>query len=101
MGHALEIVRFAPDVRAELLKFCFTDRWNQKRPEAASVSELRRFIEEAILLDLKKAAFGTDDARLLSAVASSSSVNRGLEANVRYDDSRRGGRVRHPRRARR
>jgi len=65
LGHALEIVRFAPDVQANLLRVCFTDRWNQKRPEAASVSELRRFIEEAILLDLKKAAFDTDNATLI------------------------------------
>jgi ParB family chromosome partitioning protein len=52
-------------VQAERLRFCFTYRWNQKRPEAASVSELRRFIEEAILLDLKKEAFDTDDRTLI------------------------------------
>ena len=61
LGHVLEIARFAPDVQAELLRFCFTDRWNQKRPEAASISELQRFNEETILLDLKKAAFDTND----------------------------------------
>jgi len=37
LGHALEIIRFSPEVQTELLRFCFTDRWNQKRDEVASV----------------------------------------------------------------
>src|SRR5262249_46997705 len=39
LGHALEIIRFSPDIQTELLTFCFTDRWNQQRQEVASVSE--------------------------------------------------------------
>jgi len=65
LGHALELIRFSPEVQTELLKFCFFDRWNNRRDEVASVSELRRFIAEAVLLDLKKAAFKTEDAELL------------------------------------
>lgn len=73
LGHALEIIRFSPDIQAELLKFCFTDRWNHRRDEVASVSELRRFIVEAVLLDLKKAVFKTDDAELIPEVGACTS----------------------------
>jgi len=90
-------VRFAPEVQAELLKSCFTDRWDQKRPEAASVSELRRFIEEAILLDLKKAAFDTEDAALIpDAGACTECPKRTGNDRMLFGDVKQGDRCSDP-----
>lgn len=73
VAHALEIARLQPRDQERALAACFPDHRSVKsilkdrKAEAASVRELREWIEREIHLDLKNAPFDAGDSSLLSA----------------------------------
>jgi ParB family chromosome partitioning protein len=71
VAHALEVARLQPRDQERALAECFPGHRSvkailkDKKAEAASVRELREWIEREIHLDLKNAPFDVGDARLL------------------------------------
>jgi len=78
VAHALEIARLQPRDQERALAECFPGHrttasiLKDRKAEAASVRQLREWIEREIRLDLKHAPFETEDAILLPAAGACS-----------------------------
>lgn len=74
--HAFEIARLQPNDQRRALQECFPNHKNaatilrDKKAEAATVRELREWIEREVLLDLTNAPFDTQDETLLPSAGS-------------------------------
>jgi ParB family chromosome partitioning protein len=74
--HAFEIARLQPNDQRRALQECFPNHRSaatilkDKKVEAATVRELRQWIEREILLDLTNAPFDTQDETLLPSAGS-------------------------------
>jgi ParB family chromosome partitioning protein len=77
--HAFEIARLQPKDQRRALQECFPNHRSaatilkDKKAEAATVRELRAWIEREILLDLTNAPFNTQDETLLPSAGSCTS----------------------------
>jgi ParB family transcriptional regulator, chromosome partitioning protein len=74
--HAFEIARLQPNDQRRALQECFPNHktaatiLKDKKAEAATVRELREWIEREVLLDLTNAPFDTQDETLLPSAGS-------------------------------
>ena len=66
LGQALEIAKFEPEVQEHLLGQCFYTAWRggQQVDAVMPLAELRRYIQQNVLLDLKRAPFSTTATNL-------------------------------------
>jgi ParB family chromosome partitioning protein len=73
LGHALELARLEASAQKDLLQWLQFEPYGiygggkQKRENVPSLAELRRHIQQEVLLDLAKAPFDTKDAKLTAA----------------------------------
>src|SRR5712671_3402888 len=78
VAHGLEIARLQPRDQEKALMECFPGHRStgsilkDRKAEAVTVRQLRQWIEREIHLDLKNAAFDTEDANLLPAAGACS-----------------------------
>ncbi len=88
-GHAILIARLTPEQQKDAAKFCLPNEYfPEQRP--ISVRELDHYIHDEIMIDLAKAPFKKDDAKLLPKAGACKACSRRTGASPELFPDARG-----------